>query len=110
MPLDAPETASVIGTPRSTRRRSSASAATTSPLFLAIHKAAASCQSEGQIWDISDPAHPDTLHAVHIDDPGVNFWHSAEFTWDGQYVVFDDEIARQRHVPGGNRGRSASTA
>ena len=28
---------------------------------------------------------------MRVDDPGVNYWHSAEFTWDGQYVVFDDE-------------------
>ena len=21
----------------------------------------------------------------------MNFWHSAEFTWDGQYLVTDDE-------------------
>jgi hypothetical protein len=28
---------------------------------------------------------------VHVDSPSVWFWHSAEFTWDGQYVVFDDE-------------------
>ena len=72
---------------------------------MAIHKAAASCQSEGQIWDISDPAHPDTLHAVHIDDPGVSFWHSAEFTWDGQYVVFDDESLGNDTCQSGNQGR-----
>ena len=61
-------------------------------VFLAIHKAAASCQTEGQIWDITDPANPDTLHPLlRVDAPGVNFWHSAEFTWDGQYVTFNDE-------------------
>ena len=78
-------------------------------VFLPIHKAAASCQPEGQLWDITDPANPDTLHPVRIDDPGVNFWHSAEFTWDGQYVVFDDE-ALGNALPAGNQGRSASTA
>jgi hypothetical protein len=39
---------------------------------MAIHKAAASCATEGQIWDITDPANPGTLNPVHVDDPGVN--------------------------------------
>ena len=56
--------------------------------FLAIHKAAALVRRpQGQIWDITDPANPDMQHPVHLRDSGVNFWHSAEFTWDGQYVV-----------------------
>ena len=87
-----PETASVIATPQIDAPPYIGIGCHDITVFLAIHKAAASCQSEGQIWDITDPAHPDTLHPlVHIDDPAVNFWHSAEFTWDGQYVVFDDE-------------------
>lgn len=61
-------------------------------VFLPIHRAAASCQTQGQIWDITDPANPDTLHPLHrFSDGTVNFWHSAEFTWDGQYVTFNDE-------------------
>jgi hypothetical protein len=61
-------------------------------VFLPIHRAAASCQTQGQIWDITDPANPDTLHPLkRFSDGTVNFWHSAEFTWDGQYVTFDDE-------------------
>lgn len=60
-------------------------------VFPAIHKAAASCMSEGQLWDITNPASPATQSAVHIDDAAVWFWHSAEFTWDGQYVIFNDE-------------------
>jgi hypothetical protein len=92
VPLDAPETAQVIGQPQIVAPPySGAVACHDITVFLAIHKAAAACMSEGQIWDISDPAHPDTLHAMHMDDPTVWFWHSAEFTWDGQYVVFDDE-------------------
>ena len=35
----------------------------------------------------------------------MNFWHSAEFTWDGQYVVFDDEALGQRHVPARQPGQ-----
>jgi hypothetical protein len=65
-------------------------------VFLPIHRAAASCQTQGQLWDITDPANPDTTHPIHrftveAGDGPVNFWHSAEFTWDGQYVTFDDE-------------------
>ena len=61
-------------------------------VFLAIHRAAASCQTQGQIWDITDPANPDTLHPLgRFSDGTVNFWHSSEFTWDGQYVTFNDE-------------------
>ena len=61
-------------------------------VFLPIHRAAASCQTQGQIWDITDPANPDTLHPLNrFSDGTVDFWHSSEFTWDGQYVTFNDE-------------------
>jgi hypothetical protein len=61
-------------------------------VFMPLHIAAASCQTQGQLWDITDPANPDTLHPLkRFSDGTVNFWHSAEFTWDGQYVTFDDE-------------------
>ena len=92
VPLDAPETASVIAQPAiSAPTYSGAVGCHDITVFLAIHKAAASCMSEGQLWDITDPANPATQSAVHIDDASVSFWHSAEFTWDGQYVVFNDE-------------------
>jgi hypothetical protein len=69
--------------------------------YLALRIAAAACLGEGQIWDISDPAHPKTTGPGHTHVPivgpaGVNtteIWHSAQFTWDGKYVVFDDEHA-----------------
>ena len=60
-------------------------------VYPAIGLAAAACLSEGQIWDISDPANPDTLNAIRIDNPEVEIWHSAAFTWDGNLVVFGDE-------------------
>ena len=92
VPLDAPESAEVIAQPQiSAPPFDGAVACHDITVFLAIHRAAASCMSECQIWDISDPANPDTQHAIHIDQPSVWFWHSAEFTWDGRYVVFDDE-------------------
>jgi hypothetical protein len=105
VPLDAPETASVIGTPTIQAPPFIGVGCHDITVFMAIHKAAASCQSEGQIWDITDPANPDTLHAVHIDDPGVSFWHSAEFTWDGQYVVFDDESLGNDTCQPSNQGK-----
>ncbi|MEK6275642.1 MAG: hypothetical protein AABM30_09925 [Actinomycetota bacterium] len=88
VPLDSPETASVLSQPQLTANVPGCHDIT---VFLAIHKAAASCANEGQIWDITDPANPGTTNPVHVTASGVNYWHSAEFTWDGQYVVWDDE-------------------
>jgi hypothetical protein len=105
VPLNAPETASVIATPTIQAPPFIGVGCHDITVFMAIHKAAASCQSEGQIWDITDPANPDTLHAVHIDDPGVSFWHSGEFTWDGRSVVFDDESLGNDTCQAGNQGR-----
>jgi hypothetical protein len=99
VPLNAPETASVLSQPVITGTPPGCHDIT---VFMAIHKAAASCATEGQIWDITNPAAPDTLNAVHVDDPGVNYWHSAEFTWDGQYVVWDDESFTGTCQPGGD--------
>ena len=88
VPLNAPETSSVLSQPQLTSNVPGCHDIT---VFMAINKAAASCANEGQLWDISDPANPQTLNPVHVDDPGVNYWHSAAFTWDGQYVVWMDE-------------------
>jgi len=92
VPLDAPQNASVIATPPIDAPVGVFGIGCHDiTVFMAIHKASASCQSEGQLWDITDPANPDTLHPLRMDDPTVSFWHSSEFTWDGQYVIFDDE-------------------
>jgi hypothetical protein len=99
VPLNAPETASVLSQPQLTTQVPGCHDIT---VFMAIHKAAASCATEGQIWDITDPANPNTLNPVHVDDPGVNYWHSAEFTWDGQYVVWDDESFTGTCQPAGD--------
>ncbi len=99
VPLNAPETASVLSQKPLTTQVPGCHDIT---VFMAIHKAAASCATEGQIWDITDPANPDTLNPVHVDDPGVNYWHSAEFTWDGQYVVWDDESFTGTCQPAGD--------
>jgi hypothetical protein len=99
VPLNAPETASVLSQKPLT---TSVPGCHDITVFMAIHKAAASCATEGQLWDITDPANPDTQNPVHVDDPGVNYWHSAEFTWDGQYVVWDDESFTGTCQPGGD--------
>jgi hypothetical protein len=54
--------------------------------------AAAACASVGQLWDISDPANPKTLDPFwEVDEPDVDFYHSAAFTWDAKVIVFGDE-------------------
>lgn len=53
----------------------------------------AACGEQAQVWDI-DPATglPDTANPrwVH-DQPNVDFWHSATFSWDGKVANFIDE-------------------
>jgi hypothetical protein len=65
--------------------------------------AAAACLSEGQLWDISDPANPTTNvpdRHTHIRNPFITtspvppntgLWHTASFTWDGEITLFTDE-------------------
>lgn len=60
-------------------------------VFLELNVAAASCQTEGQLWDISDRGNPDLAHPVHLRNPAVEYWHSASFSWDGRFVAFGDE-------------------
>jgi hypothetical protein len=99
VPLNAPETASVLSQPQLT---TSVPGCHDITVFMAIHKAAASCANEGQLWDITDPANPGTLTPLVVDDPSVNYWHSAAFTWDGQYVVYDDESFTGTCQPSGD--------
>jgi hypothetical protein len=58
-------------------------------VFMELKLAAAACLSEGQIWDISDPVNPVTLH--RLNNPNIQIWHSGGFTWDGKVVIFGDE-------------------
>jgi hypothetical protein len=99
VPLDAPETASVLSQPTLIGNVPGCHDMTA---FLAIHKMAAMCATEGQIFDITDPANPDTAHATEFDDAGVNYWHSAEFTWDGLYLVTNDESFTGVCAPSGD--------
>ena len=64
--------------------------------------AGAACLSEGQLWDVSDPANPTTnvpgRHS-HIRNPIIDnhvppiegLFHTASFSWDGKVVLFTDE-------------------
>ena len=94
IPLTAPAQAKVIGT------------ADVSPnigchdvgVFLARKIAAAGCISESQIWDIADPANPKVI--AHIPNPNNNIHHSASFAWDGNTVIFGDELGGAAAAPG----------
>jgi hypothetical protein len=62
--------------------------------FLELDIVAASCNGEGQLWDISDPANPCTTDPschTHVRNPNFVFFHNAVFTWDGEVVGFTDE-------------------
>jgi LVIVD repeat len=62
--------------------------------FLELDIVAASCNGEGQLWDISDPANPCTTNPschTHVRNPNFVFFHNAVFTWDGEVVGFTDE-------------------
>jgi hypothetical protein len=53
----------------------------------------AACGEQAQLWKIDrktglpDTAHPRWVH----DQPNVDFWHSATFSWDGKVANFIDE-------------------
>jgi hypothetical protein len=62
-------------------------------VFVELELAAAACASEGQLWDISDPANPNTADPIwHVADPNVQFYHSGMFSNDGSITVFGDEV------------------
>lgn len=61
-------------------------------VYPSVGLAAAACASVGQLWDISDPANPQTGTPLWtVDEPDVDFYHSAAFTWDAKVVIFGDE-------------------
>jgi hypothetical protein len=94
IPLSVPAQAKVIGT------------ADVSPnmgchdvtVFLPRKLAAAGCITESQIWDIADPAKPKVI--AHIPNPNNNIHHSSNFSWDGNTVVFGDELGGAEAAPG----------
>jgi hypothetical protein len=104
VPLDAPQNATVKRHPLDADTKGVGVVAVRGchdiQAFLPLKIAAAACLGEGQVWDISDPANPKTTGSGHTHVPVIGptglvntteIWHSAQFTWDGKYVVFDDE-------------------
>ena len=53
----------------------------------------AACGEQAQVWDIDRrPACPTRrTRAGSYDQPNVDFWHSATFSWDGKVANFIDE-------------------
>ena len=81
-------------------------------VFTDIDRAAAACLTEGQLWDISDPAHPEFLWRYdnpNIRPENIDLFHSASFSWDGKLVAFGDESggggAARCVDPDDNQGR-----
>jgi hypothetical protein len=65
-------------------------------VFVPLGLVGAACVEQGQLWSIHRKGPfaglPDTAHPVWVfDDPQVDFFHSATFTWDGKVLNFIDE-------------------
>jgi hypothetical protein len=54
-----------------------------------IGLAAAACEGNGLLIDISDPVNP--VRVAEVADPNFSYWHSATLNNDGTKVVFTDE-------------------
>ena len=96
VPLATPDQAAVVATPEvrapvfiAGRRANPTIGCHDISVFLPRRLAAASCMTEGQLWDISNPLRPRTLARIRNRD--FEFWHSATFSNDGKIVVFGDE-------------------
>jgi len=81
-------------------------------VFVELDLAAAACLTEGQIWDISNPAAPQFLRRYdnpNINPANVDLFHSSSFSWDGSIVAFGDESggggAARCVDPNDNQGR-----
>jgi hypothetical protein len=85
VPFRSPESARVINEPNI----APANGCHDITAFIELKVAAGACLTEGQLYDISDPANPKVTHRMH--NPLINFWHSASFTWDAKYLIFGDE-------------------
>jgi len=53
----------------------------------------AACGEQAQVWNIDEKTGlPETAHPRwSYDQPNVDFWHSATFSWDGKVANFIDE-------------------
>lgn len=110
VPLDAPETAELIASPRIFADRDSgeiaglwqggqlgiASQRTAQTnhchditVYPELGIAGGACSGNGILLDISDPASPSRISEMF--DPDMAYWHSATFNNEGNVVVFTDE-------------------
>ena len=81
-------------------------------VFVELDLAAAACLTEGQVWDISNPAEPEFLYRYdnpNIKPENIDLFHSAAFSWDGSIIAFGDESggggAARCVDPNDNQGR-----
>jgi LVIVD repeat len=58
-------------------------------VYSAIGLAAGACAGNGILLDIRDPVHPKRV--AEVSDPNFSFWHSATFSNSGKTVLFSDE-------------------
>lgn len=58
-------------------------------VYSAVGLAAGACSGNGIILDIKDPANPKRI--AEVMDPNFAYWHSANFSNDGDKVLFTDE-------------------
>lgn len=107
VPLEAPQDAKVVSTPRifgdATGKINAISSAATHgtgrpeetdqchdiTVYPEIGLAAGACSGNGIILDIRDPVNPKRIESVN--DPNYAYWHSASFSNDGKKVVYTDE-------------------
>ena len=99
VPVDAPETAAVVGTPLlfpdGGNPGGNGSSATSGCHDITAYPekdvAAGACMGDGVLMDISDRENPVVTETVR-DTTNFAFWHSATFNNDGTKVVFTDEL------------------
>ncbi|HYS70386.1 MAG TPA: hypothetical protein VEM14_09105 [Gemmatimonadaceae bacterium] len=109
VPVDAPQNAKIVNSPRIFADSSGAIAGlwkggthgpgtqTTAQtnmchditVYTAMGLAAGACSGNGILLDIKDPANPKRIAAVI--DPNFAYWHSATFNNEGTKVLFTDE-------------------
>jgi hypothetical protein len=81
-------------------------------VFVELDLAAGACLTEGQVWDISNPAEPEFLYRYdnpNIKPENIDLFHSAAFSWDGSIIAWGDESggggAARCVDPNDNQGR-----
>ncbi len=112
VPLDSPQDAKIIGSPRifsddkkinalndggshqnevlnGVRQVEDTDQCHDITVYPELGLAAGACSGNGILLDIKDPANPKRIDAVN--DKNYAYWHSASFSNDGKKVVFTDE-------------------